>query len=157
MTNKRLIITAGAKGGSGKSLASTILHSWLVAQGSKTITIDGDSENSTLLRFIPSSRFIDMRQTTAIDDILSPIVAGEADTVLLDSRAATSEEMVQWFKQIGVEAIRTELKTSVNRSIIPVRNGLSNSKPPQYIGCDWNKPHPFTMWKSRNQNLSPQQ
>jgi MinD-like ATPase involved in chromosome partitioning or flagellar assembly len=113
MTTRRLIITAGAKGGSGKSLTTAILHAWLQARKIRTVAIDGDNENSTLSRFLPESRFIDMREPTAIDSILAPITAEEAEVVLLDSRAATSEEMVQWLKQIGIQAINTDLNTAI--------------------------------------------
>src|SRR5271170_4501331 len=98
MASKRLIIIAGAKGGSGKSFTTTILYAWLKARKIRTVAIDGDNENSTLTRFLPDSKFIDMREQTAIDSVLSPITAEEAEVVLLDSRAATSEEMVQWLK-----------------------------------------------------------
>jgi hypothetical protein len=113
MKSKRLIIIAGAKGGSGKSLTTTILYAWLQTQKIRTVAIDGDPSNSTLTRYLPDSRFIDMREQTAIDAILSPITADEAEVVMLDSRAATSDEMVQWLKQIGVQAIKTDLNTAI--------------------------------------------
>jgi rhodanese-related sulfurtransferase len=118
MTKRRLIITAGAKGGSGKTLTTTILHAWLLDRKIRTLAIDGDNENSTLSRYLPDSRFIDMREQTAIDAILSPITAEEAEVVLLDSRAATSDEMVQWLKQIGVQAIKTDLNTAITIVVI---------------------------------------
>jgi MinD-like ATPase involved in chromosome partitioning or flagellar assembly len=118
MKTKRLIITAGAKGGSGKSLTTTILHAWLQSQKIRTVAIDGDNANSTLKRFLPESKYIDMRDQTEIDSILSPITDDEAEVVLLDSRAATSDEMVQWLKQIGVQAIKTDLSTSITVVII---------------------------------------
>jgi rhodanese-related sulfurtransferase len=113
MTTRRLIITAGAKGGSGKSLTTTILHAWLQARKIQAVAIDGDNENSTLSRFLPDSKFIDMREQAAIDSVLAPITTDEAEVVLLDSRAATSEEMVQWLKQIGIQAIKTDLNTAI--------------------------------------------
>lgn len=113
MKPRRLIIIAGAKGGSGKSLTATLLHAWLITQGIRTVAFDGDHENSTLSRFLPESRFIDMREQTAIDAILSPIMAEEAEVVLLDSRAATSDEMTQWLKQMGVAAIKADWHTSI--------------------------------------------
>ena len=113
MTTRRLIITAGAKGGSGKSLTTAILHAWLQARKIRTVAIDGDNENSTLSRFLPESQYIDMREQTGIDSILAPITTEEAEVVLLDSRAATSEEMVKWLKQIGIHAIKTDLNTAI--------------------------------------------
>jgi cellulose biosynthesis protein BcsQ len=113
MTTRQLIITAGAKGGSGKSLTTTVLHAWLQTQKIRTVAIDGDNENSTLSRFLPESRFIDMREPAAIDSILSPITTEEAEVVLLDSRAATSEEMVRWLKQMDIQAINTDLNIAI--------------------------------------------
>lgn len=113
MKKRHLIITAGAKGGSGKSLTTTIVYSWLKDRKAGVIPFDGDTENSTLSRFIPESRFVDMRNPRALDDILQPLETSQADTVLLDSRAATSEDMIQWFQQIGLAAINSELNTRV--------------------------------------------
>ncbi len=118
MKTKRLIITAGAKGGSGKSLTTALLYDWLKQKGIRAMVFDGDPENSTLSRFIPGSGFIDMRQEAALDAILAPLSKNEADIVLLDSRAATSEETVQWLKQIGIQAIRTELNTTITVAVM---------------------------------------
>lgn len=113
MKPKRIIITAGAKGGAGKSLTSSLIHSWVQSKGREIVSFDGDPENSTLSRFVPEARFIDMREPSALDQILVPIESEEADVVLLDSRAATSEEMLHWFRQIGIEAIHTDLNAAL--------------------------------------------
>lgn len=113
MKSKRIIITAGGKGGAGKSLTSTLIHSWVQSKKKTIASFDGDPENSTLSRFVPESRFIDMRESSALDQVLAPIESEEADIVLLDSRAATSEELIHWFRQIGIQAIRSELHTAL--------------------------------------------
>jgi MinD-like ATPase involved in chromosome partitioning or flagellar assembly len=109
MKNKALVIIAGTKGGTGKSLTATLIYSWLKEKGTRIAAFDGDNENSTLCRFIPEAAFVDMRQPNAIDQILGPITADTADVVLLDSRAGTSDEMLDWLQSIGIEAIKQEL------------------------------------------------
>lgn len=113
MKKKRLIITAGAKGGTGKTLTTTLLHAWLIDQQIRVTLFDGDSENSTLSRFVPGSMFIDMRDPAALDEILVPLQFDEADVVLLDSRAATTDELITWLQQLGVQALQEELFTRV--------------------------------------------
>jgi hypothetical protein len=113
MKKKRLIITAGAKGGTGKTLTTTLLHAWLIDQQIRVTLFDGDSENSTLSRFVPGSMFIDMRDPAALDEILVPLQFDEADVVLLDSRAATTDELISWLQQLGVQALQEELLTRV--------------------------------------------
>lgn len=113
MKKKRLIITAGAKGGTGKTLTTTLLHAWLVDQKIRVALFDGDAENSTLSRFVSESIFIDMRDPSALDQILVPLQFDEADVVLLDSRAATSDELISWLQQLGVQALHEELFTRI--------------------------------------------
>ncbi len=113
MKKKRLIITAGAKGGTGKTLTTTLLHAWLIQRDIRLTLFDGDAENSTLSRFAPSSVFIDMHRAAALDEILPPLESDQADVVLLDSRAATSDDSISWLQQLGLRALQEELQTRV--------------------------------------------
>jgi MinD-like ATPase involved in chromosome partitioning or flagellar assembly len=113
MKKKALIIVAGTKGGTGKSLTATLIYSWLQEKGVRVAAFDGDNENSTMCRFIPEAGFVDMRQPNAIDAIVAPITANTADLVLLDSRAGTSDEMLDWLRSIGIEAIQKELDCQI--------------------------------------------
>jgi MinD-like ATPase involved in chromosome partitioning or flagellar assembly len=113
MKTKSLVIVAGTKGGTGKSLTATLIYSWLKEKGTRVAAFDGDNENSTLCRFIPEAAFVDMRQPNAIDKILEPITEDTADIVLLDSRAGTSDEMLDWLRSIGIEAIQKELSCQI--------------------------------------------
>jgi len=106
---KSIIITAGTKGGTGKSLGATLIYSWLKEKKVRVAAFDGDNENSTLCRFIPEAGFVDMRQADAIDQILDPLIKDTADVVVLDSRAGTSDEFLEWLRSIGVEEIQREL------------------------------------------------
>lgn len=113
MNKRRIIITAGAKGGTGKTLTTTLLHGWLSEQSIRVTLFDGDAENSTLSRFAPNSTFIDMHRPAALDEILLPLESDQADVVLLDSRAATSEDSISWLQQLGLRALQEELHTRV--------------------------------------------
>jgi MinD-like ATPase involved in chromosome partitioning or flagellar assembly len=85
----------------------------LQEEGKRVTAFDGDNENSTLCRFVPEAGFVDMRQPNAIDLILQPIIADMADVVMLDSRAGTSDEMLDWLRSIGIENIQKELACKV--------------------------------------------
>jgi MinD-like ATPase involved in chromosome partitioning or flagellar assembly len=113
MKTKALVIVAGTKGGTGKSLTATLIYSWLQEQGKRVAAFDGDNENSTLCRFIPKAGFVDMRQPNAIDQVLAPLIADKADVVLLDSRAGTSDEMLEWLRSIGIANIEKELACKI--------------------------------------------
>ena len=110
---KKIIITAGTKGGTGKSLGATLIYSWLKEKKVRVTAFDGDNENSTLCRFIPEAGFVDMRQANAIDQILDPLIQDTADVVLMDSRAGTSDEFLEWLRSIGVEEIQKELGCAI--------------------------------------------
>ena len=113
MNKRRIIITAGAKGGTGKTLTTTLLHAWLIERQVRLTLFDGDAENSTLSRFAPTSTFIDMHRPAGLDEILVPLESDQADVVLLDSRAATSDDSISWLQQIGLRALQEELQTRV--------------------------------------------
>ena len=135
MKKKRLIITAGAKGGTGKTLTTTLLHGWLSEQSIRVTLFDGDAENSTLSRFAPSSTFIDMHRPAALDEILLPLESDQADVVLLDSRAATSEDSISWLQQLGLRALQEEGCILISKN--------SDYNFPEFSGIFRSFPEPF--------------
>jgi CO dehydrogenase nickel-insertion accessory protein CooC1 len=113
MKKKSLVIVAGTKGGTGKSLTATLIYAWLKEKNIRVTAFDGDNENSTLCRFVPEAGFVDMRQPHAMDQVLEPAINDTVDVVLLDSRAGTSDEILDWLRSIGVEEIQRELDCAI--------------------------------------------
>jgi hypothetical protein len=101
----RIIIIAGGKGGVGKSFLAQNLLTWYQSVGSKIVVFDGDPENNTLTRFTKIARPLDMRQRNQIDNLINVVASGEATHVVLDSQAATSSIIQEWFKELDLPSI----------------------------------------------------
>jgi len=70
---KRLILTLNGKGGVGKSFFAVNLVQFLKDRGIAHGTIDSDNENSTLKRFHPDTRFLDLRNRRDLDGIFAAL------------------------------------------------------------------------------------
>jgi len=109
----RLTIIAGGKGGVGKSFLAQNLFTWYQGNGVKIVVFDGDSENSTLTRFTKIARPVDMRQRKQMDQLIEVIAQGEATHVLLDSQAATSTVVHNWFKELDPTSMERHLNARI--------------------------------------------
>ena len=114
MKSKRLIIIAGAKGGSGKSLTATILHAWLVARKHS----DGGHRRRPV-EFPPSPAIC---RTAGLSTCGSrqPLMPSSHPSPPTKPRWYYSThgqplpmKWWQWLKQIGIEAIKTDLSTAI--------------------------------------------
>ena len=61
---KRLDLILNGKGGVGKSFFAVNFVQYLKDKGIAHVAIDSDNENSTLKRFHPDARFVDLAATT---------------------------------------------------------------------------------------------
>ena len=53
--SSKILFTAGAKGGTGKSTAARLLITYLRQHGADPMLLDLDDENHTLTRFFPEA------------------------------------------------------------------------------------------------------
>ncbi len=102
----KIIFTAGAKGGSGKSTALRFIASWLAAHNVEPCLIDADDENRTLSRFFPQADQITISSVKAADIIVVKAIEEDEPLILLDLKAGTGREMLQWFADIPFEVLR---------------------------------------------------
>jgi hypothetical protein len=111
--SKRLTIIAGGKGGVGKSFFAQSLYAWYHSMNLRIVVFDGDPENSTTTRHTKVARPIDMRQKTQLDQLLQVISSGEATHVLLDSQAATTGVVQEWFNELDLANIEKHLGAKI--------------------------------------------
>ena len=100
MKNK-LIITAGGKGGTGKSVALLTLADYLKTNGVSYAAIDADTENSGKASAFSSyleSRLVNLRSISDCDKLLE--IAAENEITLADTPANASGDIMPWFDSV---------------------------------------------------------
>src|SRR5271169_1428092 len=79
---KRLDLILNGKGGVGKSFFAVNFVQFLKDKGITLIAIDSDNENSTLKRFHPDTRFLDLNNRRELDGIFTALE--KANLVVMD-------------------------------------------------------------------------
>ncbi len=102
----RVIFTAGAKGGTGKSTALRFLITWLQDAGIEPFLIDADDENSTLSRFFPQALKVEPRRTKSYDVIMNLAETGAHPIIIVDLKAGVGYEMLDWFADVPFEELK---------------------------------------------------
>jgi hypothetical protein len=100
---KRLILILNGKGGVGKSFFAVNFVQFLKDKGIVHVAIDSDNENSTLKRFHPDTRFLDLSNRRELDNIFAAL--GKANLVVLDCRAASTDLFIDYFNEIDLPAM----------------------------------------------------
>ncbi len=70
---KKLILILNGKGGVGKSFFAVNFVQYLKDKGIAHVAIDSDNENSTLKRFHPDTRFLDLSKRRDLDAIFAAL------------------------------------------------------------------------------------
>src|SRR3972149_5648324 len=87
---KRLDLILNGKGGVGKSFFAVNFIQFLKDKGIAHLAIDSDNENSTLKRFHPDTRFLDLNNRRELDGIFAALE--KANLVVMDCRAAAADQ-----------------------------------------------------------------
>jgi cellulose biosynthesis protein BcsQ len=98
---KRLDLIFNGKGGVGKSFFAINFVQFLKDKGISHVAIDSDNENSTLKRFQPDTRFLDLYHRRELDGIFSALE--KANLVVMDCRAASTALFIEYFAEIGLD------------------------------------------------------
>jgi MinD-like ATPase involved in chromosome partitioning or flagellar assembly len=101
----KLLFTAGAKGGTGKSTALRYLINWYQQAGIEPYLIDADDENATLSRFFPNAVKVEPRRTKSYDAIINAAETGEHPLIIVDLKAGVGYEMLNWFADVPFEEL----------------------------------------------------
>lgn len=106
---KNAYITAGTKGGVGKSRAAIYFTNALTELNKVPVCIDCDSENATFKRFLKERvNPIDQRAPYAMDEIISIIDSSKVKNFVIDLKAGTGNETLDWFKDVALEDMKDE-------------------------------------------------
>ena len=88
---KRLDLILNGKGGVGKSFFAVNFIQFLKDKGIAHVAIDSDNENSTLKRFHPETRFLDLGNRREMDAIFTAHRAGYA--AIVSHRSGETEDV----------------------------------------------------------------
>ncbi len=116
---KRLDLILNGKGGVGKSFFAVNFVQFLKDKGIAHVAIDSDNENSTLKRFHPDTRFLDLDHRRELDGIFSALE--KANLVVMDCRAASTDLFIDYFAEIDLPAVLSALGTALTL-IMPVNH-----------------------------------
>jgi len=116
---KRLDLILNGKGGVGKSFFAVNFVQFLKDKGIAHIAIDSDNENSTLKRFHPDTRFLDLDHRRELDGIFDALE--KANLVVMDCRAASTELFIDYFAEIDLSAVLSTMG-AVLTLIMPVNH-----------------------------------
>jgi cellulose biosynthesis protein BcsQ len=116
---KRLDLILNGKGGVGKSFFAVNFVQFLKDKGIAHIAIDSDNENSTLKRFHPDTRFLDLEHRRELDGIFAALE--KANLVVTDCRAASTDLFIDYFAEIDLPAVLSAMGAALTL-VVPVNH-----------------------------------
>lgn len=106
---RHVYITAGTKGGVGKSTAAIYFFNALTELGYAPVNVDCDNENPTFKRFLGEKvQELDISQPFALDKLISIIDESDTKDFVVDLKAGTGNETLKWFEDVPLEKMREE-------------------------------------------------
>ncbi|MGA3182806.1 MAG: hypothetical protein ABSF38_20980 [Verrucomicrobiota bacterium] len=120
---KRLDLILNGKGGVGKSFFAVNFVQFLKDKGIVHVAIDTDNENSTLKRFQPETRFLDLSNRRELDGIIEALE--KANLVVVDCRAASTDLFLDFFGEIDLDAALSALGATLTL-VMPVNHELDS-------------------------------
>src|SRR5688572_26368776 len=112
---KRLDLILNGKGGVGKSFFAVNFVQFLKDKGIAHVAIDSDNENSTLKRFHPDTRFLDLENRRELDGIFGALE--KSNLVVVDCRAASTDLFIDYFTEIDLAAVLSALNAALTLAI----------------------------------------
>lgn len=116
---KRLDLILNGKGGVGKSFFAVNFIQYLKDKGIAHTAIDSDNENSTLKRFHPDTRFLDLADRRGLDGIFSALE--KSNLVVMDCRAASTDLFIDFFTAIDLSAVLSAMGVALT-FVMPVNH-----------------------------------
>lgn len=107
---KHVWVTAGTKGGVGKSWIAVFFATVLTDLGRKPKLIDCDNENATLSRFMDDKKChkININKEFALDEVIDIIEQSKSSDFIVDLRAGSGEATLNWLKDVPLNVLREE-------------------------------------------------
>jgi hypothetical protein len=100
----KILFTAGAKGGTGKSTAMRFLVTYLREQGMDPLLLDLDDESRTLSRFFPEAVQVEIKKKSS-HDILIERALEYGCLILADLKAGTGREVLDWWLDVPFDEL----------------------------------------------------
>jgi CobQ/CobB/MinD/ParA nucleotide binding domain len=116
---KRLDLILNGKGGVGKSFFAVNFVQFLKDRGIAHVAIDSDNENSTLKRFHPDTRFLDLDSRRELDGIFTALE--KANLVVMDCRAASTDLFIDYFAEIDLPTVLSAIGAALTL-VMPVNH-----------------------------------
>ncbi len=116
---KRLDLILNGKGGVGKSFFAVNFVQFLKDKGIAYIAIDSDNENSTLKRFHPDTRFLDLEHRRELVGIFGALE--KTNLVVMDCRAASTDLFIDYFAEIDLPAVLSAMSATLTL-VMPVNH-----------------------------------
>ena len=116
---KRLLLILNGKGGVGKSFFAVNFIQFLKDKGIAHVAIDSDNENSTLKRFHPDTRFLDLSNRRELDGIFAALE--KSNLVVVDCRAASTDLFIDYFTEIDLLTVLSQLGATLTL-VMPVNH-----------------------------------
>lgn len=120
---KRLDLILNGKGGVGKSFFAVNFIQFLKDKGNAHVAIDSDNENSTLKRFHPETRFLDLGNRREMDAIFTALE--KANLVVVDCRAASTDLFLDYFAEVDLTAVLKAFGAALTL-VMPVNHELDS-------------------------------
>ena len=121
--NKRLDLVINGKGGVGKSFFAVNFVQFLKDRAIGHVAIDSDNENSTLKRFHPETRFLDLASRRELDSIFAALE--KSNLVVVDCRAASTDLFLDYFAEVDLPAVLSALGASLTL-VMPVNHEMDS-------------------------------
>jgi MinD-like ATPase involved in chromosome partitioning or flagellar assembly len=109
----KILFTAGAKGGTGKSTAARLLITFLRQNDADPLLLDFDDESSTLSRFFPEAQRVTIKKKSSHDVLVEQAISGTHPLILADLKAGTGREVLGWWLDVPFEELQAMAVTFV--------------------------------------------
>jgi hypothetical protein len=120
---KRLDLILNGKGGVGKSFFAVNFIQFLKDKGIAHVAIDSDNENSTLKRFHPEARFLDLANRREMDAIFTALE--KANLVVVDCRASSTDLFLDYFAEVELNVVLKAYGAALTL-VMPVNHELDS-------------------------------
>lgn len=120
---KQLTLILNGKGGVGKSFFASNFVQFLKDRQIDHVSIDTDNENSTLKRFHPEARFVNINQPRGMDDLFGSMET--AGMVVADCRAASTDLFLQYAAELQLFDLLGSLDAALT-VVSPVNHDLDS-------------------------------
>jgi hypothetical protein len=143
---RQLNLIRNGKGGVGKSFFAVNFIQYRKDQQIKHTAIDTANENSTLKRFHPEARFVNLANARELDEL---VVAVETmPLVVMDCRAASTDLFLAYFAELAVFDVLTSMN-AVLTVVSPINHDLDSVEQARIISNAFDRRCRYLVVKNR--------